>query len=255
MDALQLLRDDHRRVRELFRQFDEAGDASTRKAITDQAIGELMVHAQLEEDIFYPAMQREGMTDLIDHAEEEHHAAETLMNEIIDLDARDGQLEAKFTLLINMVTEHVTEEESQIFPRAAEIGMDRLERIGDQLQELRMQIESAAPSQRRQPQRRAVATVTREVSSAARAATGTSGKSRSSTSKSRSGTGSKAARGRREQERSRKKATTAGSRARSGTRMQSLTKQELYERAQKADIEGRSSMSKEQLVRALQKAG
>ena len=65
MDALQMLRDDHRRVRDLFRQFEEAMDASTRKAIVDEAVAELMIHAQLEEEVFYPAMGRAGMTDLV----------------------------------------------------------------------------------------------------------------------------------------------------------------------------------------------
>ncbi len=156
MDALQLLRDDHRRVKELFRQFSEADDASTRKAIVDEAIAELMVHAQLEEEIFYPAMQRAGYADLIGHAEEEHHAAETIMNELVALDARDGTLAGRFTALVDSVREHIDEEESQIFPRAAELGMERLENLGDELQERRTAI-MRAPA-RQAPQRRTTGT-------------------------------------------------------------------------------------------------
>lgn len=195
MDALQLLREDHRKVRDLFRQFDEADDASTKKAIVDEAVAELMVHAQLEEEIFYPAMAREGMKDLIDHAEEEHSAAENVMNELIGIDARDSALEAKFKVLIDMVTEHVTEEESAIFPRAAEIGMDRLETIGDRLQEMRQQIMTTPEPQRRKPRGRKAA------------ASKTAGKRTTSSTR-----GSRAASITKTASRSRKTGTTAASR-------------------------------------------
>lgn len=192
MDALQLLRDDHRRVKELFRQFDAADDASTRKAIADQAIAELMVHAQIEEEVFYPAMQRVGLTDQVAHAEEEHHAAETIMNEIVDLDTRDGTLHGRFSALVDSVREHIDEEESQLFPRAAELGMDRLERIGDELTALKERIMKAVPEGRR-PQRRATgkrtgaaAARTRTVGTAARAkaaTTRTAGKAKTTASR------------------------------------------------------------------------
>jgi Hemerythrin HHE cation binding domain len=262
MDALQILRNDHRRVRDLFRQFGEAPDASTRKAIAHETVAELMIHSQLEEEVFDPAMERAGMSNLIGHAEEEHRAAENVMNEIIELDGRDGELESKFMVLVELVTEHVTEEESQIFPRAAELGMDRLERIGDELQELRMRIESTPPTQRRRPQRRAATTAAARRTSGSRNTGRTSGAARSTT---RAGAGSKVTRSQRERDRSRKAKSTSASRrttakasTRSGNRtrtsgMASMTKQQLYERAQKADIVGRSSMNKGQLVRALQK--
>jgi hemerythrin-like domain-containing protein len=220
MDALQILRDDHRRVKDLFRQFDEAEDGSTRKAIANEAIAELMIHAQLEEEVFYPAMQREGLTEIVKHSEAEHEAAESMMEEILGLDARYSELPARFQVLSELVIEHITEEESQLFPRAAELGYERLENLGDKLQELRNQLLSQP---RRTPRKRASTTKsTTSKSTSAR-------KSNGSTSN-----GSK-------------------SRAPSARRLEDRTKEELYEQAAAKNIEGRSEMTKDELVEALRR--
>jgi len=152
MDALQLLRDDHRRVKDLFRQFNEAEDGATRKAIVGEAIAELMIHAQLEEEVFYPAMAREGLTEIVNHSEAEHYAAEAIMEELIGIDARGTQLQTRFQVLAELVTEHITEEESKLFPRAAELGLERLDNLGGKLEELRNKLTSQP---RRQPRARA----------------------------------------------------------------------------------------------------
>src|ERR1700730_13354680 len=116
-----------------------------------------MIHAQLEEEVFYPAMRREGMTELVYHSEEEHHAAEMIMDDLIGTDAHGTQLQARFQVLVDMVIEHITEEESQMFPRAAELGMARLESIGDRLQETRHRL---LTQPRRQPARRTTVSAT-----------------------------------------------------------------------------------------------
>jgi hemerythrin superfamily protein len=261
MDALQILRNDHRRVRELFRQFDEAQDPSTRMAVVDETVAELLVHAQLEEEIFYPAMERQGLTDLVDHAEEEHQLADTIMQELMQMDARNGQLEPKFRVLIDTVTEHVTEEESQMFPRAAEIGLDRLEEIGAEIERLRARI-----LQEGQPAARAAANGVQETSRAAgsgraragrsAAAAGATGASRAAARSGGKGAGSRSTRNARDKARSRKTGTrsarSSGGNGRGG--LDSMTREELYQRAQKADIAGRSQMNKKELARALSRS-
>jgi hemerythrin superfamily protein len=212
MDALQLLREDHRRVKDLFRQFNEANDGSTRKAIIDEAVAELMIHAQLEEEIFYPAMAREGLTEIVNHSEAEHEAAETVMEELIGLDARGTQLQARFQVLTDLVTEHMTEEESKLFPRAAELGSERLDNLGDKLEQMRQQLMSQP---RRQPKARA---------------------------KSNGKTATAA-----------KKSNGSKSKAPSARRLEDRTKDELYEQAAAKNIEGRSDMTKDELVEALRK--
>jgi hemerythrin superfamily protein len=229
MDALQLLRDDHRKVKDLFRQFAEAEDGSTRKAIVDEAVAELMIHAQLEEEVFYPAMRREGMTELVNHSEEEHHAAEIIMEDLIGTDARGTQLQARFQVLVDIVNEHITEEESQMFPRAAELGMARMETLGDQLYETRQHL---LTQPRRQPARRTTTATTTKTTA------------RKPTAASRA---KKAV--------ARAKTAVVAKADGSPThhRLEDRTKEELYEQAQRQNVEGRSEMSKEELAEALRR--
>lgn len=229
MDALQLLRDDHRKVKDLFRQFSEAEDGSTKKAIVDEAVAELMIHAQLEEEVFYPAMRREGMTELVNHSEEEHHAAEIIMEDLIGTDARGTQLQARFQVLVDIVNEHITEEESQMFPRAAELGMARMETLGDRLYETRQHL---LTQPRRQPARRTTTTTTTKTTA------------RKPTAASRA---KKAV--------ARAKTAVVAKADGSPThhRLEDRTKEELYEQAQRQNVEGRSEMSKEELAEALRR--
>jgi len=237
MDALQLLRDDHRKVKDLFRQFGEAEDGSTRKAIADEAVAELMIHAQLEEEVFYPAMRREGMTELVYHSEEEHHAAEMIMDDLMGTDARGTQLQARFQVLVDMVTEHITEEESQMFPRAAELGMARLERIGELIQEKR---EALLTQPRRVPARRSTTTATASANTPARKPAATRVKKAVHSAKTAVA----------------KAKTTVTAKA-NGTpshhRLEDRTKEELYKQAQRQNVEGRSEMSKEELAEELRR--
>lgn len=239
MDALSLLRRDHLLVRDLFRQFDENTDLSTRKAIVDEAIAELMLHAQLEEEIFYPAMERAGMKDLVGHAEEEHHAADLLMQELAEMDARNSQLEAKFQVLIATVTEHMTEEESQMFPRAAELGRARLEEIGAQLEAARPRLVRPAASARQGQPTTATRTGTRSTTASRRSRTtrkngATAARKNGATARAKTTTRSATSR-------------TTGNRG----KLDQMTRDDLYERAKRQDIQGRSQMNKKQLVRAL----
>ena len=229
MDALQLLRDDHRKVKDLFRQFSEAEDGSTRKAIADEAVAELMIHAQLEEEVFYPAMRREGMTELVYHSEEEHHAAEMIMDDLIGTDARGTQLQARFQVLIDMVNEHITEEESQMFPRAAELGMARLESLGERLEETRQRL---LTQPRRQPARRTAASTTTKTPARKPAATS---RAKKAVARAKPAVAAK----------------TDGSP--SHHRLEDRTKEELYEQAQRQNVEGRSEMTKEELAEALRR--
>jgi len=229
MDALQLLRDDHRKVKDLFRQFAEAEDGSTKKAIVDEAVAELMIHAQLEEEVFYPAMRREGMTELVNHSEEEHHAAEIIMEDLIDTDARGTQLQARFQVLVDIVNEHITEEESQMFPRAAELGMARMETLGDRLYETRQHL---LTQPRRQPARRTTTATTTKTT--ARKPTAAS-RAKKAVARARTAVVAK----------------TDGSPTHH--RLEDRTKEELYEQAQRQNVEGRSEMSKEELAEALRR--
>jgi hemerythrin superfamily protein len=223
MDAIQMIRDDHRRVETLFRDFEEAPDAQTRKAIFDSIYIELDVHANLEEEIFYPSVQRQGEGELIRHAEEEHRMVKQLLNEMVQMDPKDATFESKFHVLKDNVQDHVAEEESEMLPKAAEVGMSRLMKLGEEMERRKQQLMTATNGQRRTattPRRRA--TTTRRRTSTGRSTTArksttsrakASSGARRTTSRAKSGTKASSAR---KTSASRARSTASGSRSTTG---------------------------------------
>jgi hemerythrin superfamily protein len=139
MDAITLLKNDHKTVEKLFKTFEKAGDRATQtKAKTvAQIIEELSVHAAIEEQIFYPAVRRQvaGTEDQILESLEEHHIVKWVLSELEDMDADDERFDAKVTVLIENVRHHVKEEETELFPQVrAALGRKLLTEIGDAME-------------------------------------------------------------------------------------------------------------------------
>ncbi|WP_043476558.1 hemerythrin domain-containing protein [Kitasatospora sp. MBT66] len=140
MDAIVLLKDDHKTVEKLFKAFEKAGDHAyaEKRKIVDQVIEELTVHAVIEERVFYPAA-REAAPDTKDHvleSIEEHHVVVWMLSELADLDPKDERFDAKMTVLMENVRHHVEEEEKDWFPEVRKaMGRNRLVELGEQLQE------------------------------------------------------------------------------------------------------------------------
>ncbi|WP_030231054.1 hemerythrin domain-containing protein [Streptomyces sp. NRRL S-350] len=140
MDAIVLLREDHKTVEKLFKAFEKADDDAfaEKRRIADQVIEELTVHAVIEEEIFYPAA-REAAPDTKDHvleSIEEHHAVVWMLSELADLDPQDERFDAKMTVLMENVRHHVEEEEKDWFPEVRKaLGRNRLLELGDRLEE------------------------------------------------------------------------------------------------------------------------
>jgi hemerythrin superfamily protein len=134
-DAIVLLKDDHKRVRKLFREFQQAGkDAKARKAkIVDQIIEELTVHTYLENEVMYPSV-RKALPDLEDdvlESYEEHHVADVLVMELSTMTPDDERFDAKTTVLIETVIHHIEEEEQDWFPKVrAGMGRKDLQELG-----------------------------------------------------------------------------------------------------------------------------
>jgi hypothetical protein len=124
--ATGLLRADHKRVKEIFDKW-EAGRGGTKSAdLMRMAILELKVHAQIEEEIFYPAAREAmGEEDLLNEAEEEHHVAKFLIDELEEMDFEDPVAEAKFKVLAENVKHHIREEEGELFPQIADEDFNR----------------------------------------------------------------------------------------------------------------------------------
>jgi hemerythrin superfamily protein len=136
-DALALLKQDHRDVNALFKQFEQAGSARAKKSrLVQTIIEELSRHAAIEELAFYPAVRREvaGATPDVLEAIEEHHVVKWLLYELEGMSPADERFDAKVTVLIESVRHHVREEENDLFPRVrARLGRERLLAIGDEL--------------------------------------------------------------------------------------------------------------------------
>ena len=138
MDAIALLRNDHRTVERLFKQFEKAGPKAhqTRRKLADQIVEELSVHAVIEEQVFYPAV-RETVPDVEDEVLEgleEHHLVKWTLSELEKMDPEHERFVPKMTVLIESVRHHVEEEEGDMFPAVRE-GMTRrqLAELGDLL--------------------------------------------------------------------------------------------------------------------------
>jgi hemerythrin-like domain-containing protein len=119
-EIIEELKEDHKRVRQAFRQaekLDAEEDGEELKEIVDQTCAELEVHAQLEEELFYPAA-REVLkeADLVDEAEVEHNSAKALIAQLRQMSPGDEKYAATFKVLGEYVNHHVKEEEKEMFP-------------------------------------------------------------------------------------------------------------------------------------------
>jgi hemerythrin-like domain-containing protein len=151
-DAIVLLRHDHKQIKRLFREFEQAGERATKTkgSIVAKIIEALTVHTYLENEVMYPEV-RKLMPELEDdvlESYEEHHVADVLCVELSMLSPDHERFEAKTTVLIEIVEHHIEEEEQDWFPKVREgLGRKQLQRIGDQMFELRKN----APTTPRQP--------------------------------------------------------------------------------------------------------
>ncbi|PZS17470.1 MAG: hypothetical protein DLM54_09535, partial [Acidimicrobiales bacterium] len=140
MDAITLLKTDHRSVEKHFKAFEKTGErANVSKAKTvDQIISELSVHAAIEEQVFYPAARNEvgDTTGMVLESLEEHHIVKWLLSELEDMEPTDERYDAKVTVLMELVRHHVKEEEEDLFPQLrAVIGRKRMGEIGAEMEE------------------------------------------------------------------------------------------------------------------------
>jgi hemerythrin superfamily protein len=125
-DAIALLEADHREVEALFERYETAKDADDKAEIAAQVCLALKVHAQIEEELFYPpARKATGDTDLLDEAVVEHAGAKILIAQIEAMKPGQPLYDAKVKVLGEQIRHHVEEEESELFPEAREAGLDR----------------------------------------------------------------------------------------------------------------------------------
>jgi hypothetical protein len=134
IDAIALLKSDHRKVEDLFEKFEKARDADRKQELVKQICTELCIHTMIEEEIFYPACTGEAEDDTIDEAYVEHDGAKVIVAELLNSDPDDEFYDAKVKVLSEDIKHHVKEEEKRggLFAQAKSAGLD-LAGLGERL--------------------------------------------------------------------------------------------------------------------------
>jgi hemerythrin superfamily protein len=143
-DAVELLTADHKTVQKLFKDFEklkEKGSSKDKSAIVEQLRRELTIHAQLEEEIFYPAVRNAiEDDDLMDEAEVEHEGVKDLIAQLESMSPGDDLYDAKVTVLGENVDHHVKEEQDKMFPKAKKAKVD-LQALGQEMSQRKKELQ------------------------------------------------------------------------------------------------------------------
>jgi hemerythrin-like domain-containing protein len=147
IDAINLLLEDHKKVRKLLEEFEETTERAvkTRQQLLKDIETDLAVHSQLEEELFYPAFKVAAETSedrkLFFEAHEEHHVVDFVIAELKDTDPATEPFGAKAKLLRELVEHHADEEEKEMFPRARSVMTENdLVALGEQIEERRAEL-------------------------------------------------------------------------------------------------------------------
>ena len=135
--ALELLESDHRKVEMLFDQFEDAKEEGEeqKKAIAERICAELTIHAQVEEELFYPWLREnldEDDMEMVEEAQVEHNSAKDLIAQIQGATELDAAYDAKVKVLSEYIKHHVQEEENEIFAEVRD-QQEALDELGQEL--------------------------------------------------------------------------------------------------------------------------
>ena len=148
MNALELLKQDHQKVAELFEQAEQTENEKQKQKLFHRIKTELEIHTQIEENIFYPALeQQEELKSLVLEAYEEHRQVKTLLREISALVDGSEKFDAKLKVMKENVEHHVEEEETEMFPRVKQfMSTPELEQMGLEMEQAKKKQSRAAKS-------------------------------------------------------------------------------------------------------------
>jgi hemerythrin superfamily protein len=135
MNGIELLKQDHRKVDQLFKQAEATEDEGKKQELFEQIKYELEVHTHIEETVLYPALEkREELKDLTLEAVEEHRQVKTLLREISNLVEGSEKFDAKLKVMSENVEHHVEEEEEEMFPKMQQLFSEsQIEKLGQEL--------------------------------------------------------------------------------------------------------------------------
>lgn len=149
MNAVELLKSQHREVESLFDAIEKAEKASAKAELFEQLANKLAVHAAIEEHQFYPTVKASQTEDLLKESVEEHLAVKRLLADLMAIEADDDSFDAKIKVLKETVAHHVEEEEDELFPEVEKIiDKERLEALGQEMSAEQAELEEQGePSQ------------------------------------------------------------------------------------------------------------
>jgi hemerythrin superfamily protein len=136
MNALEVLKQDHQKVKGLFQEVKQTTDQTKRKELFDKIDTELEIHAHIEEIVFYPVIEEhKEFKDMVAEALQEHQEAKALLGELEELGADNHDFGSKLGELMEAVEHHVEEEEGEMFPKILGVfDEDELEQLGQELE-------------------------------------------------------------------------------------------------------------------------
>ena len=137
MDALELLKTDHKTVKELFKKAEGNQNEKQQKQLFEQIKTELETHTHIEETVFYPAVAKhDELKDMVLESLEEHKQVKTLLREMENLTSDSEKFEPKLKVLMENVEHHAEEEEEgKMFPKVRKLmNAEKLERLGQELE-------------------------------------------------------------------------------------------------------------------------
>jgi len=144
MNAITLLKNDHKTVEDLFKRFEKLGPRAvkSKQDVVERIIRELSIHAAIEEMIFYPAIRQaveDGeIEDMVLESLEEHHIVKWVLSELDGMSPENERFDAKVTVLTENVRHHVEEEEHDLFPQVSKrLGRPRLDELGEAMARLK----------------------------------------------------------------------------------------------------------------------
>ena len=145
-DAVTLLRADHKKVADLFEQFERSRSTAKKKSLVAQICLELTVHAQLEEEIFYPEVQA-ALKDreLVPEAKVEHQSIKDLIAALQGFEPDGQDYDAKVKVMSEWVKHHVKEEQNEMFPKAKKSKLD-LVALGERIQQRKEELLAEQPT-------------------------------------------------------------------------------------------------------------
>jgi hemerythrin superfamily protein len=141
-DAIVVLKEDHKEMRKLFREFENASEGAdkTKERLVQKILEALTVHTYIENEVMYPEVRKlmPEVEDDILESYEEHHVADVLCMELAAMNAKDERFEAKTMVLIENVTHHMDEEEQEWFPKVRSgLGRKQLQELGAKMLEMK----------------------------------------------------------------------------------------------------------------------